>query len=332
MIFPARRSEKGSLLVAMVAVIMLFGATYLAANALSSEGAAPDDARIQTKAEMERLADAITAFTQMYSRLPCPANPSTPENAASFGKEAPDPMIDTGCTTNVGLVPWRTLGLADSFGVDSWQNYYTYAVSPVFAQVEGVFNPQDQIFEECRTNNWVVPTGLPADPFRNTNDLKARFCCPGGATPIAIGPATDLIINNAAGQIDPNDDTAAPGRDTGVQVGNTDAPDTVPLPANTASTEAFAYVIVSHGDNGRDFGAYRVDGTNARYTMPIGVAPGTEQENADNDNTYSDRLLNFTDVNYGISVGALYFDDIVLYRTNYNTYSELGQSSCRLPY
>ncbi len=333
MTIPAhRKNERGSLLVAVLAVIMLFGATYLAANVLSADGTAPDDARIQTKSEMERIADQITAFVHMYNRMPCPALPATNPAAATFGKEVYTPAA--GCSSNVGLVPWRSLGLADNFAIDAWQDYYTYAVSPVFANVEGTFNPETQIFEDCRTSDWIISTGqvAPNPTQLNVNRIKSRFCCPGGGTPVSINAATDLTVFNAAGQIDPNDATAAMTRSTGTQTAGIHVLDSSPLPAGTASSEGFAYVLVSHGNNGRDHGSYRVNGTNARYTLAAGVPPATEAENADNDITYRDGPLNFSDVGYATAPTSPYFDDIILFRTNFGVYSELGQTSCRLPY
>ena len=306
-------AQRGSMLIALLAILMLFGASFMAGSILLRGGdIAPDEARIKTKMEMERIADQIAAFVHVHNRLPCPISPTVPQNDATFGVEQ---FSDTtGCPVREGLLPFQSLGLARFHATDAWGRFYSYGVSPAFANVQE--HATDDIFASCRVAAWTPLQG--GGIYKNINPGKARFCCP--ATAPASAATADIIISDNSGQIDPSRTTPGFDRSTGADMDAVDVRATA-LPGG--STEAFAYALVSHGNNG--FGADLANGT-ANRTDDGAVTPTAfELENADADNEYVARIMN-------LSPTAQYFDDLVIYRTQFGTFSELKANGCRLPY
>ena len=301
------------MLIALLAILMLFGASFMAGSILLRGGdIAPDEARIKTKAEMERIADQIASFVHVHNRLPCPISPTIPQNDATFGLEQFD--ATTGCPVREGVLPFQSLGLTRFQASDAWGRFYTYGVSPVFANVQE--HATDNIFGSCRVAAWTPSQG--GGVYKNINPGKARFCCP--ATAPTSAATADIIIANNGGQIDPSRATPGFDRTTGSDMADVNIR-AAAVPGGSA--EAFAYALISHGING--FGAYLVDGT-ANRTDDGAVTPTAfELENADADNEYADRILN-------LSPTAQYFDDLVLYRTQFGTFTELRANGCRLPY
>src|SRR5712691_10357424 len=87
---------------------------------------------------MESIRDAIIGFAQANARLPCPANGGTPAGTVDTttwatpvgaGAEQWDPN-NTRCYIAFGVVPWTTLGVAET---DAWGHRFSYRVSPAFA-------------------------------------------------------------------------------------------------------------------------------------------------------------------------------------------------------
>ena len=76
---------------------------------------------------LKRIEDALIQFVAINGRLPCPADGSVDtgiENPAD-----PNPQIGAAtCTTLVGTVPWRTLGLSQDFALDAWAQKISYRV------------------------------------------------------------------------------------------------------------------------------------------------------------------------------------------------------------
>ncbi|MES2728926.1 MAG: hypothetical protein V4621_02355 [Pseudomonadota bacterium] len=306
-------TQRGSMLVALLAILMLFGASFMAGSILLRGGdIAPDEARIKTSTEMEHIADQIAAYVHAHNRLPCPVPATTSQDDANFGV---DPFIySNACPVREGLLPFHSLGLARYQASDAWGHFYTYGISPSFADVNT--NPTTDIYGSCRLAAWTLSQG--GGVYKNINAPKARFCCP--ATPPANAATADIIVADNGGQIDPSRFTPGFDRATGEDMADVDVRASATPPA---SIEAFAYALVSHGING--YGAYLVNGTANRTDDGIGTPSSYEIENADGDNEYAARILN-------LSPTAQYFDDLTIYRTQFGTFSELKTNGCRLPY
>lgn len=252
-----------------------------------------------------------------------------------------------------GIVPFQTIGLNEDLIRDAWGNYITYAVSDAFARdtagarAAGATPEPDLLHPQCRTRDWMYGIGYDINGntlLRNRSPRKARFCCPGTLTGGAL--RADITVNDEDGTSvllpDANGTQRNPGPDgyksadvlmepadpanlTANCTGNTiqfgfsgyfDAPQ---VPPACARATAIAYVLVSHGPDGR--GVYNVNNA-TRLAMPAPV--NLQDENADGDTVFLDQFSR-QDVN-----GASKMDDLVLWRTQDLIFASQGES-CSLP-
>lgn len=311
---------------------------------------------LETKEKMAKVEKTLNAYALASFRIPCPAAANLAAANPPYGFEAGsgaagDQIPAAVCPITEGIVPFRTLDLEEDMVRDAWGNYFTYAVSPAFAQNTSAGIPAT-VHAACRTPDWMFQIGFDSTGNRltaNRNPRKARFCCPG--TPVA---GTDLIIldedgnravevlNNATPRAPagfartPNPDPlynenwyaavdtlsdpydVSSGDFCGVSCASRYDLPQVP-PANIRAT-APVYVLISHGKNG--LGSL-IPTTAGRYTMPAAGTP--EAENTDGDATYIDRISRVYDEN-----SALSFDDFVVWRTQDVILSSQGES-CSTP-
>ena len=129
---PAGRRERGGALI-IIAALLLLGVAWGAMSALS-RGSAPTRAEreVKTGAALQAAKQALLSYmvqhaarasTGVPGQLPCPESLSY-VGGASEGDE------DPACSTFVGRLPWRTLGIdqpRDGSGEPLW-----YALSPAF--------------------------------------------------------------------------------------------------------------------------------------------------------------------------------------------------------
>jgi prepilin-type N-terminal cleavage/methylation domain-containing protein len=73
--------------------------------------------------QLEGIREALLGYVIVNGRLPCPAPANLPNTDASSGV-APAPPCDK--TLQHGVLPWKTLGLAET---DPWGNRFTYFAS-----------------------------------------------------------------------------------------------------------------------------------------------------------------------------------------------------------
>jgi len=91
------------------------------------------------------IEDAILSFFSQNGRLPCPADPTLMANSNSFGIEALDISVTpAACSASVertnisgemlykGMLPTRTLGIADEYAFDVYQNRFAFIVQQSF--------------------------------------------------------------------------------------------------------------------------------------------------------------------------------------------------------
>src|SRR5713226_889518 len=95
-----------------------------------------------TQRSMDSIREALIGFAQANGRLPCPANGATPAGTVdtttwpasiAAGAEQWNAGANV-CYTAIGVVPWTTLGVAET---DAWGRRFTYRVSPVFSDLWG---------------------------------------------------------------------------------------------------------------------------------------------------------------------------------------------------
>ena len=103
------------------------------------------------------IKESLRMYGERYGKLPCPTPITLVKTNADFGLPAAD--CDTTPTTGVthnspivsktGGVPYKVLGLSESFAADEWDNRYVYTVSNAFISSidnddEGVVNVNDR--------------------------------------------------------------------------------------------------------------------------------------------------------------------------------------------
>ncbi len=119
----------GFTLVEMALVLLIVG--LLAAVFLPATNTLLDNnRRKETRAKLEALEQAMVRFVMANGRLPCPADGSLAPGNAEQGLEQPHPGT-VACTVPAlanGVVPWRTLGLAQGDATDAWNTLITYRV------------------------------------------------------------------------------------------------------------------------------------------------------------------------------------------------------------
>jgi len=117
------RKNSGFTLIELAVVIFLIG--ILASMGIVALKAQLASAAISaTKKKQDTIKDALITYLGHYKRLPCPAIDNTGvESRVTTNTPA-------NCTGNFGLVPYATLGLPKSAGMDGWENFYSYGVSP----------------------------------------------------------------------------------------------------------------------------------------------------------------------------------------------------------
>lgn len=128
--------RRGFSLLEMTLALVVFG--LLAGGLVKSVAAQREQARIsEAKILLASVREALIGFALAQGRLPCPATPDLPANAASAGSES------VACANNCasdsqsclhsqehGVVPWQALGIA---ATDPWGNRLTYFVDRKFS-------------------------------------------------------------------------------------------------------------------------------------------------------------------------------------------------------
>jgi prepilin-type N-terminal cleavage/methylation domain-containing protein len=218
-------------------VVMVIVAILVAMAAMITRGVTAGQKRSLTSTRMAAVDVALAQFVALQKRLPCPADGQLPSSNGGAGLEAP-PDAANGCTSQVrGVVPWRTLGLAEQDVTDGWDRRLTYRLFPLL----GATNAMDMSM---------------CDPAGSADVLNVG--CTGSATCCAsCSSATAPLL--AACTLPLKFLQSRPGLEvqslSGVKVMD---------PTLTPPTGA-AYVLISHGETGG--GGYLSSGVQAASTI-----------------------------------------------------------------
>ena len=295
-------SQQGSILIPVIAFVLL-ASVFISLGLDFLELRSPEEDRRRTIADINLISSEIASYAQKYNRIPCPADPAVTSNNPLFGTEAKS-ASNTSCTRREGLVPVRALNLPDKYMLDSWSRYYTYAISPVYADTD---TAETQIHQNCRIRDiWVFTHTFSGNAVININPPKARFCCP---STTGYDPSTDLILSsNGALVYNPRDSS-------GGHYADVNTPET----SANGSIESPAIAIISHGPNGVN--AFLSNGSGARGTGSFTTA---EVENADGDTQFEKNMTNTSPADY--------FDDIVIFKSQFELMAALNDGTCTQPF
>mgnify|MGYP000001611324 CR=1 FL=1 len=112
------------------------------------------------RAALAAIRQTLLGFAMSHGRLPCPANPALAASDAQAGLAQPD--TGAPCARQVGVLPWKTLGLVS---MDPWGRRYTYAVAGRYSQtITQLAYPQASSASELAEAAWYVhlsPTPTP---------------------------------------------------------------------------------------------------------------------------------------------------------------------------
>lgn len=220
----ARRVMRGFTLVE-IAVVLLVLALLLGIIATFSGGLIAQQRREITRQRLQGVDTALALFVAQNKRLPCPADGALASANASAGLENPTPPTTSACANNQarGVVPWRTLGLAEQDVTDGWGNRFTYRVATDFV-LTGSMN-----FTRCD------PAGT-----------RAAVATPDSVNGYCFNPTGNLANFDPALWTDPRNVTA--GRGLKVQTSSATSP-TVVMSNTTSPSTGAGYVVISHGEN-----------------------------------------------------------------------------------
>jgi prepilin-type N-terminal cleavage/methylation domain-containing protein len=301
----------------------------------------------QTNTALDQIEAALVLFAIRNNRLPCPADGSLANTNSNYGMEVTQTAAGTcdltGTSSTKAVVPWRTLGLDETYSVDGWGNRISYfPANPMLGATTNtlVDNTTSPSVRNClsRISSTTAPTqgfrssncdasntigsgsygtyGLPTYPFGN---YIAVYSLSSGAC------STELTQPNTNGTA-----TAYSGTDSCTSV--------APAQGITSLNVMFegqraAYVVISHGPSGW-------------YGWTRG---GTQILPSSSGTTYTSKLYNSgfianlagSGANVGFVQGAPqvtndrsnpnYFDDIVRWRSPAFIIQQCGSGSCGNP-
>ncbi|MBY0430539.1 MAG: type II secretion system GspH family protein [Rhodospirillales bacterium] len=282
-----KEARSGGFTLIEMAIVLSIVGLLMSMGLRATSGFMENDRRKQTIARLDMIEQALALYVAQNGRLPCPAD------ANVGGTEAP---VGGGVCSNAqirGIVPWVTLNLPETAGLDGWGRRITYRV-------------YDQT-----SLGLTVP---PATPQPGGADMS--WCDSAGtAVADATGTGNTQLCDWTVTAKDMTTYTSPTNflANKGLRVA--DGAGTL-LASPTAGTGA-AYVLISHGRNGA--GAFPNRITSTVLTGSGIAASALEQGNYNNVavTAYSGAgaTTSYRDSTYIDDVATNHFDDLIRWPT-----------------
>jgi hypothetical protein len=305
------RQRGGALIVVAAVVMLMVLAVFAKWTLLDIERKLTQQTGVGTT--LSKIDTALANFVAQNKRLPCPADGTIASGVLNAGVEtiSPGPLPAKGtcnpATQINGVVPWVTLGLAESEASDPWNGRITYRVFPPLAMQAQAIAPS------------------PIAPVPAPYGLMDMSACDPSGTSIAPVPITGLcggfstvtICTQCAPSVVPCNaanlgNCVSPAhyllnKGIVVQDGNGT------FLNNPATGTGAAYVLISHGSTGA--GAYNKNGANGPLfsTQPGGIPAGTNEIQNSNNRTLTGNI--FMDAQPNAAAGLTHFDDYLSHPT-----------------
>ena len=218
--------QAGFSLIELAIVLLLIGIVAAGSLAVLSS-VTKRKQQSDTRNALELVTANLVLYVSRSYRLPCPA-----DGASASGAELRDSVIQACTALSTGVVPWLTLGLAESDVLDGWGNRLTFRVAPELVQANAMN------FSACDPAGTSLAVG--AEPYQVCNARCAGAlanCTPIGRVVVNKG----LTVRNQSGVV---------------------------LTQPAAGTGA-AFVLLSHGENGH--GAFNTAGVLQTGTGYVGT-------------------------------------------------------------
>jgi hypothetical protein len=117
----------------VAAMLIVVGALTVLGNALHRMRAERAQS-VATAERLEMVVRGLTDFAILHKRLPCPA-----PGGGRAGREA---RVDGGCDDQSGgVVPWRTIAIAETTARDRWGHAFSYRVADSLTVETSLLNP-----------------------------------------------------------------------------------------------------------------------------------------------------------------------------------------------
>lgn len=332
-------------LVVVIAIISLVSGAGMS----MASGALRAADRISTQEKLNTIKIALDSFGKTYGYLPCPAplaKVPTDTTAPVFGGEylsATNPRtcntgsgIETTGTVIKGGVPVRTLGLPDSYAADAWDGKLTYAVTTALttAPAAPVGTPPNYF---TAPGAIIVKSGTIAGGYISPAMRFTRTYATGGGVSLSAGAGTRLTLSPDIGNIVVGTTVYVKGSvyngvykvaatsgatidlndASGMMAYNaTDTGGTIDwLATPSTSTGDAAYIVISHGPDGR--GAYPMNTTSIPANKVCNNSTTANSSPAPCTDSTASTCIDIQNCKTGVAPAANPFDNI-FFDSTYN--------------
>ena len=228
----SRDGQEGFAYLLSLGVFIAVGAASLYGQVAYRDAKARVDQQTETRRKLESIEDALIRYAAREKKLPCPADGTQPSSTyVQFPLVNPPngrcDFASTGKTAADGVVPWKELGLSAEAGLDEWRRRISYRVFD--AQIGPAPIATSLVNTVTSSNNpLVIQGGVDlTECYKDDLGSNAGASATSYDHCIRLGRVTNTVLS-------------------GVGFGVTG--DVTLTPANSTGA---AFVLISHGENGR---------------------------------------------------------------------------------